>query len=60
MSLVYLVSDTCVYHYIYIFLLRSVGDKTHGRKQHQQRAIPEKCFTGAGYVCDFPSGLVCP
>lgn len=55
------VPDICAHHYIYFFFfpLRSVGDKTHGREQHQQREVLEKCFTGAGHVHGFPRGPVC-
>lgn len=48
-----------MYVTIYAFLARSVGHKTDGRKQHEQREIPEKCFAGADYVCDLPCGAVC-
>lgn len=50
--------QTPVYVTMYVFLARSVGYKADGRKQHQQREIPEKCFAGAGYVCDLPCGAV--
>lgn len=48
-----------VYVTMHVFLARSVGHKADGRKQHQQREIPEKCFAGADYVCDLPCGAVC-
>lgn len=48
-----------MYVTMYVFLARSVGHKTDGRKQHEQREIPEKRFAGADYVCDLPCCAVC-